>query len=107
MSAMVSPRSKAVTLMRPRCSGVTSIVRRAVKRSALRARDEAFSALAPKPRRQSDGRRSLACDRRSSCKSLDFCGKRDDLASGQAVAVDLADQPAAAGRVGETDALPD
>ena len=107
MSAMVSPRSKAVTLMRPRCSGVTSIVRRAVKRSASEARDAAFSALAPKPRRRSDGRRSFACGRRSSCKPPDFCGKRDDLASGQAVAIDLANQSAAAGRVGETDALPD
>jgi hypothetical protein len=54
-----------------------------------------------------DGRRSLACGRRSSCKSLDFSRKRGDLARGQTVAVDLANQPATAGRVGETDALPD
>jgi len=31
MSATVCPRSNAVILMRPRCSGVTSMVSRAVK----------------------------------------------------------------------------
>ena len=35
MSATVTPRRKAATLMRPRSSGVTSMVRRAVKVSAL------------------------------------------------------------------------
>ena len=43
MSAMVSPRSKAVILMRPRCSGVTSTVSRAVKGVASGAPDAAFS----------------------------------------------------------------
>jgi hypothetical protein len=64
-------------------------------------------AHAPKLRRQSDGRRSLACCRRSSCKSLDFGSKRGNLARSPAAAVDLANQPAAAGRVGETDELAD
>ena len=35
MSATVMPRWNAATLMRPRSSGVTSIVSRAVKRSAF------------------------------------------------------------------------
>ena len=38
MSATVTPRRKAATLMRPRSAGVTSIVSRAVKAEASWAR---------------------------------------------------------------------
>jgi hypothetical protein len=108
MSATVCPRRKAVTLIRPRRSGVTSMVSRTVKRLASDSREVGVSSLRTQDRRRWDGRRRRVwqCGR-SSHEPLDLGGERDDLAGGGSVVVDLADQSAATCGVGEVDALAD
>ena len=62
MSATVTPRWNAATLMRPRSSGVTSIVSRAVKASAfVRLASDDGEAFDPALGIAGTGRQSRAC----------------------------------------------
>ena len=110
MSATVTPRRKAATLMRPRSSGVTSIVSRAVKALALRriargGTSGALTQLSASPGREAKprlGARAVI----GAILPISAASAAISRAAGLCL-VDVEDEAAGLRGVGEDDALAD
>ncbi len=108
MSATVTPRWNAATLIRPRSSGVTSIVSRAVKRSAFASLFGDGSGSGPMcPGRSAAPRRHVFDRGPSSRDPFDLGDERGDIAHGWFALRHLADEPSCTRRIREDDTLAD